>query len=80
MCSGSMLDASQNLRTLNSTELQVKMRSAEYAKVKEKLAAGKVGAGQAGRLTPNQRGPVAKLATARSTRRSACSVSGASLI
>ena len=44
-----MLDASQNLRTLKFDEWQAKARSAEYAKVKEKLAARKVGAAPAGR-------------------------------
>lgn len=47
--SGTTLDASQNLRTLKFDEWQANARSAEYAEVKEKLAARKVGAAPAGR-------------------------------
>ena len=42
-------DASQKVRTLTFDEWQTKARSAESAKVKEKLAARKVGAAQAWR-------------------------------
>ena len=47
--SGTTLDALQNLQTMKVDEWQTKARSAEYAKVKEKLAARKVGTAQAGR-------------------------------
>ena len=47
--SGTTLDASQNLRKLMFDKWQAKARSVEYAQVKEKLVARKVGAAQSRR-------------------------------